>query len=94
MKKLINTQSLVIQTEDDWQADFENQDHENRDEFFAGLAEFDVDRLICDICTKSNHAVYQDSYSDGVALINNKSYATYNDMADAFCLEIADYVLD
>lgn len=36
--------------------------------------------------------VFEDSYGNGVCLVNNKSYATYHELAKDFDLHILDFV--
>ncbi|WP_316348493.1 DUF2525 domain-containing protein [Desulfuromonas acetoxidans] len=43
------------------------------------------------VVEKSGHIVFEDSYGNGVALINNTSYATWHDVAEAFGLDITDF---
>jgi len=53
--------------------------------------EIDTDALIAAIENISEHAIFVDSYGDGVANINNTSYATYHELASDFNLDASDY---
>lgn len=53
--------------------------------------EINTDDLAQEIAEKSGHIVFEDSYGNGVALINNTSYATWHDVAEAFGLDITDF---
>lgn len=57
----------------------------------ATAYEIDADAL-CDAVTKATgHAVFQDSYGSGVALVGGKSYATHKDLAGSIGRDIADF---
>ena len=49
------------------------------------------EKLIEDVSQKTEHCIFEDSYGDGVCLIDGVSYRTYEELASAFGLNLADY---
>lgn len=55
------------------------------------IFEINTDKLISAITAATGETVFQDSYGDGVALVQGISYATYTDLAEAFGFEIDNF---
>lgn len=53
----------------------------------------DTEALLDAVDAKTEHAIFEDSYGDGIALINSVSYKTYHELAAAFGLDAADFQL-
>lgn len=51
----------------------------------------DTEALVEAVDSKTKHAIFEDSYGDGVALVDGVSYKTYHDLAAAFGLDAADF---
>lgn len=49
----------------------------------ATAVQLDTDALVAAVGDATGHPVFQDSYGSGVALVNNVSYATYQDLAES-----------
>lgn len=57
----------------------------------ATAHQIDSDAL-CDAVTQATgHDVFQDSYGNGVALVNGKSYATHQELAASIGRDIAEF---
>lgn len=56
------------------------------------MEEIEVDgKSVVKAVAEKGLMVWQDSYGDGVALINNKSFATYHELAKEFGIDILDH---
>lgn len=53
--------------------------------------DIDIESLIKAVDAKTSHCIFEDSYGDGVALIDGKSYRTYHELAAAFGLDASDF---
>lgn len=57
----------------------------------AEAHQIDVDAL-CDAVTQATgHNVFQDSYGNGIALVDGKSYATHQEMAASIGRDITEF---
>jgi hypothetical protein len=54
----------------------------------------DTEALVEAVDAKTKHAIFEDSYGDGIALVDGVSYKTYHDLAAAFGLDAADFAKD
>ena len=57
----------------------------------AEAHQIDVDALCDSVTQATGHDVFQDSYGNGVALVDGKSYATHKDLADSIGRHIAEF---
>lgn len=55
--------------------------------------EINVPEFLQAVQEKTDYAIFQDSFGDGVALIANKSYGSYHDIAAEFEINILDYAV-
>lgn len=58
----------------------------------AAAREIDQDALCAAVSKATGHTVFQDSYGNGVALVDGKSYATHKDLADSIGRDIAEFL--
>lgn len=61
-------------------------DGSSRDEL--GVFQIDTDKLLAAVESAAGVSVFQDSYGDGVAVVNQTSYPTYRDLSAAFDIDI------
>lgn len=57
----------------------------------ATATEIDADALCLAVEQKTGHAVFQDSYGSGIALVNGVSFPTYAELADSIGKTVADF---
>jgi hypothetical protein len=59
------------------------EEHLKGTESGIDVLEIDTKALCAAVTDATGHLVFEDSYGDGVALVNNVSYATYQDLAES-----------
>ena len=59
----------------------------------AEAFEIDTEALCAAVETATGHSVFQDSYGNGVALVDGKSYATHKDLAQSIGRDISEFIL-
>ena len=57
----------------------------------AEAHQIDTDALRNSVTQATGHNVFQDSYGNGVALVDGESYATHKDLADSIGRHIAEF---
>ena len=57
----------------------------------ATVVEIDTDALCLAVEKEFGHAVFQDSYGGGIALVDGVSFATYAELADSIGKTVADF---